>query len=129
MRAAGPVHRVLRRGLIPLVSFALLSATGCSLTLDARDLGVPATLSSAAGAPPAGNSFSVTSHAVYGLWGLVRLSQPSLKKALAAQLVGGKAISDVRVHVRSRFGDLIITALTLGLVVPRSVTFEGVVVQ
>jgi hypothetical protein len=107
----------------------LLGSAGCSMTLDASNLGVPATLASSAGTPVEGTSFSVTSHAVYGLWGLVRFSQPSLQKALASQLAGGKEVANVRVHIRSRLGDLIITALTLGLIVPRAVTFEGVVVQ
>lgn len=112
-----------------MVGIFLLGAVGCSMTLDARNLGVPATLASSAGTPVDGTAFSVTSHAVYGLWGLVRFSQPSLEKALASQLVGGKAIANVRVHIRSKFGDLLITALTLGLIVPRAVTFEGIVVQ
>jgi hypothetical protein len=110
-----------------VVVLAVLS-TGCSMTLDATHLGVPASLASGA-TPAEGAPFKVTSHAVYGLWGLVKFSEPSLQKSLAAQLVGGKEVTDVRVHVRSRFGDLLVTALTLGLVVPRAVTIEGVVVE
>ena len=75
-----------------------------------------------------GDRFRVTGHAVYGFWGLVRIAQPSLQKSLATQLGDGKGIADLRVRIRSRFGDLLITGLTLGLVTPRSVTFEGVVV-
>jgi hypothetical protein len=60
---------------------------------------------------------------------VVKFSQPSLRKALAAQLVGGKAVTNVRVRVRSKFSDLLITALTLGLVVPRAVTVEGAIVE
>lgn len=108
--------------LVPLIA-------GCSMTIDASRLGVPATLSSAAGTPVVGDSFSVTSRAVYGLWGAVKLSEPSLKKSLAAQLGGGKEVADVRIKVRSRFSDILITGLTLGLVVPRAVTVEGVIVQ
>jgi hypothetical protein len=104
------------------------AAAGCSLNFDATHLGVPATMASAAGTPAEGQPFSVTSHAVYGFWGLTSFSKPSLQKALAAQLVGGKQIADLRIKVRSRLGDLIVTALTLGLIVPRAVTFEGVVV-
>jgi hypothetical protein len=63
------------------------------------------------------------------LWGLVRFSQPSLRKTLAAQLVGGKEVANVRIRVRSKFSDLLITGLTLGLVVPRAVTIEGVIVE
>lgn len=118
----------LRRAVL-FPALVLLFATGCSLTLDATKLGVPATLASAAGAPPEGESFSLTSRALYGLWGVVKLSEPSLRKMLASQLVGGKEVANVRVRVRSKLSDVIITGLTLGLLVPRAVTIEGVIVE
>jgi hypothetical protein len=64
---------------------------------------------------------------VYALWGVARLKEPSLRKALAAQLAGGSGIADLRIRVRSRWSDILVTALTAGLIVPRAVTFEGVV--
>ena len=106
-----------------------IATTACANTFDATRLGVPVSLASAANAPPEGTPFSVTGRAVYGLWGLVKFSEPSLRKTLASQLVGGSEVANVRIKVRSKFSDLIITGLTLGLVVPRAVTFEGVVVQ
>lgn len=99
------------------------------MTFDAATLGVPVTLASPAGQPPEGSRFSVTSRAVYALWGLARLKQPSLRKALAAQLAGGSGVADLRIKVRSRWSDILITALTAGLIVPRAVTFEGVVLK
>ena len=99
------------------------------MTIDATTLGVPVTLASTAGQPPQGSRFKVTSHAVYGLWGLATLKQPSLRKALAAQLAGGSGVADLKIKVRSRFSDVLITALTAGLIVPRAVTFEGVVLK
>ncbi len=71
----------------------------------------------------------MTSRAVYGLWGLVPIKTPSLQKALAAQLGGGTGIADLKIKVRSRWSDVLITALTAGLIVPRAVTFEGVVTK
>jgi hypothetical protein len=118
----------LVRRTAPALLLAFLLA-GCALSFDASGLGVPATLSTAAGERPAGDSFRVSSRAVFGLWGVLRFKQPSLRKALAAQLAGAKEIADVRIRVRSRWSDLLITALTLGIVVPRSVTFEGVVTK
>jgi hypothetical protein len=107
----------------------LLALTGCAQTFDARTLGVPATLSAPAGQTPEGNRFAVTSHAVFGFWGLLRFKEPSLRKALAAQLAGGGGVANVRIRVRSRWTDVLITGLTLGIIVPRSVTFEGVVTK
>lgn len=107
----------------------MLALAGCSLTLDASHLGVPATLASSAGAPVEGTAFSVTSRAVYGLWGVVKFSEPSLQRILASQLAGGQGVANVRVRVRSKFSDVLITGLTLGLVVPRAVTIEGVIVD
>ena len=60
---------------------------------------------------------------------MFRIKQPSLKRALAAQLGGGKSIADVRIHSRSRFFDVLVTGLTLGIIAPRSVTYEGVVTK
>lgn len=98
------------------------------MTLDATDVGVPVQLSTAAGEPVEGREFSVTTRAVYGIWGLLTLREPDLGDALAAQLVGGERIADVRVRVRSRWTDVLISAVTLGIVVPRAVTYEGIVV-
>ncbi|HEU5170743.1 MAG TPA: hypothetical protein VFU46_09400 [Gemmatimonadales bacterium] len=110
---------------------ALLAAVlqGCSLTLDTRSLGVPVTMAAPAEQPAEGDRFEVTSRALYGFWGAFKIRQPSLQKTLAGQLVGGKGVADLRIRVRSSFGDVLITALTGGLIVPRAVTFEGVITK
>ena len=122
--------RALRAGAGKTLALLLcLYLSGCAITFDTRSLGVPVTLAAPAGQPPQGSRFSVTSRAVYALWGLVRIKEPSLRKALAAQLTGGSGIADLRIKVRSRFSDIIITALTAGLIAPRAVTYEGVVLK
>jgi hypothetical protein len=123
-------HRASRtraKAGLALLLCGLLS--GCAITFDARTLGVPVTLASPADQPPQGSRFTVTSRAVYALWGLAKLKEPSLRKALAAQLAGGSGVADLKIKVRSRFSDLVITVLTAGLIVPRAVTFEGVVLK
>ena len=115
------------RAVSGLLAVALLG--GCAESFDATSLGVPAALAAPAGQPAQGDRFAVTSHAVYGFWGLFRVKQPSLQKALAAQLAGGKGVADVRIRARSRWSDVLVTALTLGLIAPRSVTYEGVVTK
>ncbi len=120
----------MRQRLATTAILALaIAATGCSLNFDTTSLGVPVTMETPAGTPVAGSAFSVTSHSVHGFFGLLSLSKPSLRKTLAAQLVGGKGIADMRIKVRSRWSDVLITVLTLGLITPRTVTFEGVVVD
>jgi hypothetical protein len=107
-----------------------LSASGCALTLDSTRLGVPVSMAGAAQAPPdSAIPFRVTKHPVYLLAGLFPVSQPSLEDVLAGQAGTGARIENLRIRVRSRWSDLLVTGLTLGLVVPRSVTFEGVVVS
>jgi hypothetical protein len=115
------------RAALPLLLAVSLAA--CAQTFDATSVGVPVTLASPAGQPAAGSPFTISSKAVFGLWGVVNLRQPSLRKALAGQLGGGGGIADVRIKVRSRWSDVLITALTAGLIVPRTVTFEGVVTK
>lgn len=120
------------RLLVParvILAVGLILLSGCANTFDATRLGVPVTMASGADAPAQGTSFEVTGHAVYGFWGVFKFSEPSLKKSLSTQLIGGSSVADLKIKVRSRFFDVLITGLTLGLIVPRSVTFEGVVVQ
>ncbi len=112
-----------------LVLLLCLCLSACSQTYDARGVGVPVTMAIPAAQPAQGERFSVSSHAVFGLWGTVSIKQPSLRKALAAQLAGGTGIADLRIKVKSGFMDVLLTGLTLGLIVPRSVTFEGVVTK
>ncbi len=116
-----------RRALAPICLVVVLG--GCSITFDTASLGVPVRLSEPAGAPVEGSSFSITKKAVYLFFGVLPASRPSLEGALAGQLVDGNEVADLRIKVRSRFADLLITALTAGLVVPRSVTYEGVIVD
>jgi hypothetical protein len=116
--------------LFALPALALLSSIGgCAQTFDATTLGVPVTLASSAGQRPEGVRFKVTSHALYAFWGLAKIKDPSLRKALAAQLAGGSGIADLKIKVRSRWSDILVTALTGGLIVPRAVTYEGVVLK
>jgi hypothetical protein len=114
---------VLRASILALA----LAQSGCALTLDSSHLGVPVSLAGAA-APDSGVQFRVTKHPVYLIAGLVPVSQPNLEDVLAGQVGTGARIENLRIRVRSRWSDLLVTALTFGLVVPRSVTFEGVVV-
>lgn len=115
----------VRPVLLVLVALLLV---GCRMTFDATRLGVPVTMASAAEQPgPEGEAFKVNGSAVYGFLGLVTITQPSLDKVLARQLVGGRAVHNLRIRVRSRWSDLLITGITLGLVIPRTVTYEGVV--
>jgi hypothetical protein len=115
------------RVLPSLLSLAIL--LGCAQTFDAATLGVPVTMATAAGQPVQGTRFRVTSRALYALWGVARIKEPSLRKALAAQLGDARGIANLRIKVRSRWSDVLITALTAGLIVPRAVTYEGVVLK
>lgn len=118
------------RRLLAVAAAGLLLA-GCVQNIDATRIGVPVTLASAAGQTPlpGGEPFTVTGKAIYALWGITQLSRPDLHNVLAGQLVGGKALVDVRIKVRSRWSDVLLTVLTAGIVVPRTVTASGIVVK
>jgi len=117
----------LRRTALGGALGALL-LSGCAQTFDATTVGVPVTMAAAAGETPAGQSFKVTTHTVHAFWGLLPLKKAALDRALAGQLVGAKEVAQVRVRTRSRWSDLLFTALTLGLIAPQTVTYEGIVV-
>jgi len=105
-----------------------LAGSGCAITFDSSHLGVTATMAEPAPAPATGTPFRVTKHPVYLLLGLISVSEPSLEDVLAGQLGAGASIASLKIRMRSRWSDLLVTALTVGLVAPRSVTFEGIVV-
>lgn len=107
-------------GLVP-------AASACALNFDATALGVPATMAAPPGNAPEGTDFRITRKAVFLLWGILPASRPSLEDTLAGQLIEGIGVANLKIRVSSRFTDLLIMTLTGGLVVPRSVTFEGTV--
>jgi hypothetical protein len=111
-----------------LVLACTLSGWGCALTFDATELGVPASMSEAAQAPLQGTPFRITKHPTFLLWGLAAASRPSAEDVLAGQVGTGARIANLRIKVHSRWSDLLVTALTAGLITPRTVTFEGIVV-
>lgn len=118
----------MTRRLLPVL-LLVLAASGCAEAFDATRLGVPVTMATAAGETHEGEAFRVNKSSLHMVWGLFTVSQARLDRALATQLVGGKAVADVKIKVRSRWSDILITGLTLGLFVPRTVTFEGVIVD
>lgn len=117
-------HRITRAGLLALA----LAVSGCALTFDSSNLGVPVTMAAPAQGAPTGTPFQVTKHPVFLMWGLFGAGQPSLEDVLAGQAGTGASVANLKIRVRSRWSDLLVTALTLGVFTPRSVTFEGVVV-
>lgn len=120
------MNKLERVGATALLAGMALS--GCAQTFDATALGVPATMAAPAGEVATGQAFKVTTHTVHAFWGLVPMKQARLDRALATQLVGGKEVAQLKVRTRSRWKDLLITGLTLGIVAPKTVTYEGIIV-
>jgi len=119
--------------VIRLLLALSLALSGCALSFDSTHLGVPATMAEAAPrageTAPAGTQFSVTRHPVFLLWGPATACQRYVWHALAGQVGTGTGIANLKIKVRSRWHDLVVTGLTLGVISPRSVTFEGLVLQ
>lgn len=115
------------RGLVPALLIAA-ATSGCVQTFDSTTLGVPVTMAAAPGDATSGTAFKTSSHSVYGMWGLITISQANLQKELARQLVGGQQITQLKIKTKSRWSDLLFTVLTAGLIVPRTVRFEGVII-
>ena len=110
-----------------LVALAL-SPSGCASKFDASHLGVTATMAEPILPQPAGNQFKITRHPVYLIWGMFSMGGANIEDLLAGQLGKNASIASLKIHVRSRFSDVFFTVITAGLVAPRSVTYEGVVV-
>ena len=118
----------MRRAFHAFCAAGLVGVAACSQTFDATSLGVPASMAAPAGQAVQGTPFRTTTHSVHALFGILTISRPSLQKALARELVGGQEVAQVRIHTRSRFWDVVVTGITLGMIVPRSVTYEGVII-
>ncbi len=130
IRGWGFKLRRLRR-LIAVLAVAVCvgGVGGCALSFDAGTLGVRVTMSEPAGQPPQGTEFRVDRKAVFFLFGLFRASSPSLENAVGGQLLDADEIQNLEIKVRSRFTDILVSVLTAGLVIPRSVTFHGYTVS
>ncbi len=99
------------------------------MSFDSGMLGVKVSMSEPAGAPPQGTEFEVSRKAVFLFFGLLRATSPSLEDARAGQLLDADEVQNLRIKVRSRFADILVSVLTAGLVIPRSVTFHGYTVS
>ncbi len=104
-----------------------LAAGGCAMSFDSSHLGVPVTMASAATSTPTGTPFRINRHPVFMGWGLITLGSPNLEDVLAGQVANGAAVTNLKIKVRARWSDLLVTALTAGVFSPRTVTFEGTV--
>lgn len=112
-----------------VAALLLLGSTGCmQQKFDATTLGVAATMATAPGDLPEGKQFRLSTHTVHGLFGLVTISKANLRNGLAQQLVGGTGVAQLKITTKSRWFDVVISGLTLGLIVPRTVIYEGVVI-
>jgi hypothetical protein len=96
---------------------------------DARSLGSKVTLAERSSEQPQGESFKITKTAVFAFWGIATANRPSLEHALAGQVTGESQVSNLKITVKSRFGDALVSLITLGVIVPRTVVFEGVVTK
>jgi len=117
----------LRRALL-IVGLPVL-AGACAMTFDARSLGVPAAMSAPVAEPAAGDTFRITQTSVHLFWGLYPSRSASLQNALAGQLAAGRGVADLRISIHRRWSDILGTVLSAGLIVPSTVTFEGVITQ
>ncbi len=104
-----------------------VGASGCAMSFDSTHLGVPVTMAAAASNTAAGTPFRVNKHPVFIGWGAITAAMPNLEDVLAGQVANGAGVTNLKIHVRARWTDLLITGLTVGLFSPRTVTFEGTV--
>ena len=119
------MNRTVSRALLAVL---FLLATGCAQSFDATSVGVPVTMASDAGQVPQGTAFKVESTALWFMWGIIPISNPSLQKTLSAELVGGRSVANLKIRTHVSLVDGLVTILTVGLLAPKSVTFEGVIV-
>lgn len=111
-----------------LLLVGLVMSTGCVLTFDATRLGVPVTMAGTPQSAPSGTPFHVTRHPVFLLFGIARVGAPDLEDVLSGELGTGAGVQNLRIKVSTSPTDLLFTVFTLGVIAPRTVTFEGEIV-
>lgn len=111
-----------------LLVAGVLVSSGCALTFDATRLGVPVTMAGTPQPAPSGTPFHVTRHPVFLLFGLARVGTPDLEDVLTAELGTGAGVQNLRIKVAASPTDVLFTVITLGVIAPRTVTFEGEIV-
>lgn len=119
------MKRILARATVVALA---LTTSGCAASFDSSHLGVTATMAEPAQPPTTGSAFRITKHPVYLFMGLFSMGSSNMEDLLAGQLGTGASIANLKIHVRSRWHDVLITVITVGIVAPRSVTYEGVIV-
>ena len=105
----------------------LLALPACALTFDAHSLGANVSMAQVPDSTQCTAPFRERKKAVFFLWGLLAGSRPSMEHVLEGQVTGTQSVGNLRIHVRSRFTELLITGLAAGLIVPRSVRCGGCV--
>jgi len=125
------VRPIIRRPVVAglLLGSALFAGSACVQVYDARTLGAKTTLSARSAEQPQGEAFKISKTAFFAFWGIATASRPSLERVLSSQVSGESEIANLRITEKSRIGDIIVTVLTAGLVIPRTITFEGVIVN
>ena len=111
-----------------LLLAVVVASSGCSLTFDATRLGVPVTMAGPPQPNPTGTPFRVKRHPVFLLFGLTKIGNPDLEEVLEGELANGAAVQNLRINVGTSPTDLLFTVITLGVIAPRTVTFEGEIV-
>jgi hypothetical protein len=112
----------------PLLAALVLATAGCAQSFDATSLGVPVTMASDAAQAPQGTTFKVEAKSLWFMWGIVPVSNPSLQRTLASELVGGRTVANLKIKTHTSLLDGLVTIATVGLLTPRSVVYEGVIV-
>lgn len=107
----------------------VLPLAGCAMQFSSRTLGVPVTMAEPGGQPVPGDSFNVSTKAVHLFWGLAPAKQPNLQHLLAGQLGAGTSVHSLVIKTHKSFSDVVFTGITLGLISPTSVTFQGVIAR
>ena len=107
---------------------ALVAGTsGCAYSFGTKTLGVPVQMAEPMAQGVAGDTFHVTVKAVHVFWGLAVAKDPALQPALQNQLGTGTAVHNLTIHARKRWSDVLVTLMTVGIVSPTSVTYNGII--
>jgi len=114
----------MRKVVVSIAALALvIIVTGCATLPLESNLGMPISMTDMKSAPA--QTFESQSKAIWLFWGLMELSLPTVDGVVGPVVAGHSGVQNLKITTETDVIDFIVTNLTSGIVVLRTVTIEG----
>jgi len=114
----------MRKVIATVIALTLImGVVGCATIKMESKLEKPVSMTSLRGTPV--RDFAVNTRAVWLFWGLIDLSVPEFDQIIGPYVADRAGIQKLEIKTQYGFLDLVVTALTDGIITMRTVKIEG----